>query len=250
MVDSVLRTVDPFFADLRIDVENTIPLGLPRLDVQLIPVQEALVNLLLLAARSTSAGRIQISAEASECKMRIHIVSERVDSAKISLDKDERESLEMARKLVEFSGGRIGVLTAHPRMSALAIEVVLPTEEQITVLAIDDNPDTLRLMQRYVSGTRYNLIGIQDPEQALALLESATNQIVILDVMLPNTDGWAFLRRLRADSWYGDIPVVICTVLPQEQLALAHGATAFLRKPISRNNFLAVLDSQVELLRR
>jgi len=63
-----------------------------------------------------------------------------------------------------------------------------------------------------------------------------------LDVMLPGIDGWELLGQLREHPQTSCIPVVVCTILPQEPLALALGAAAFLRKPVSREALLSALD--------
>jgi CheY-like chemotaxis protein len=69
----------------------------------------------------------------------------------------------------------------------------------------------------------------------------------VLDVMLPGIDGWELLGRLREHPQTKDVPVVVCTILSQQQLALTLGATDFLRKPITRDAFLATLDRQIAL---
>ena len=66
--------------------------------------------------------------------------------------------------------------------------------------------------------------------------------------MLPGIDGWELLGRIRSDPALREIPVIVCTVLPQEELAMALGAAAFVRKPINRQEFLAVLAEQVNPL--
>ena len=68
--------------------------------------------------------------------------------------------------------------------------------------------------------------------------------LIILDVMMHNVDGWQVLSELRHDPATSHIPVVVCTVLPLEEMALALGANAFLQKPVSQQQFLHVLDRQ------
>jgi len=118
----------------------------------------------------------------------------------------------------------------------------LPPAEQAPVLAIDDNADTLKLYERYLSGSQYRLIGTPDPRQALSLAEQFDPAAILLDVMLPGMDGWELLGRLREHPLTAGVPVIVCTILPQEQLALALGAAAFIRKPVTREALLAVLD--------
>jgi CheY-like chemotaxis protein len=78
----------------------------------------------------------------------------------------------------------------------------------------------------------------------VALAEEITPRAIVLDVMLPGIDGWELVGRLREHPRTRDVPIVICTILPQEQLAMALGAAAFLRKPVAREVLLEVLDQQ------
>jgi CheY-like chemotaxis protein len=125
--------------------------------------------------------------------------------------------------------------------------LVLPAHEQLPVLAIDDNVDTLRMLQRYTSGTRYHLVGTQDPEESLNLVEQISPQIIVLDVMMPQVDGWRVLGRLRQHPLTERVPVVVCSILAQEELAFSLGASGFVRKPVTRRAFLAALDQQMNL---
>jgi CheY-like chemotaxis protein len=62
---------------------------------------------------------------------------------------------------------------------------------------------------------------------------------------MPQTDGWRVLSQLRQHPLTSHIPVIVCTILVQEALALSLGACAFLRKPVTRQAFLAALDRLV-----
>jgi len=66
-----------------------------------------------------------------------------------------------------------------------------------------------------------------------------------VDVMMPGVDGWELLGRLRQHPLTGHIPIVVCTVLTQEELALSLGASDFLPKPVARQAFLEALDRQL-----
>jgi len=61
--------------------------------------------------------------------------------------------------------------------------------------------------------------------------------------MMPELDGLQMLAQLRQESSALDIPIVVCTILPQEALVRSLGADAFLLKPVSREAFLDALDS-------
>jgi CheY-like chemotaxis protein len=121
----------------------------------------------------------------------------------------------------------------------------LPVRQPMAVLAIDDNADTLRLLEHYTVGSPYRLVGTQDPEQALALAQDLQPQIIVLDVMMPQVDGWRLLGRLRQHPATSDVPIVVCTIMAQEELAFTLGASACLRKPVTQEQFLEALDRQV-----
>jgi CheY-like chemotaxis protein len=154
----------------------------------------------------------------------------------------------MARQLVDLCGGELIFVGADE--APFSATVALPAVEQLLVLAVDDNVGTLQLFQRYTAGTRYRLVGTHDPEQALVIAENLCPQIIVLDVMMPQVDGWRVLGRLGQHPRTGHIPIVVCTILPQEELALSLGASAFIKKPITRQAFLATLDHQVAIMEK
>ena len=123
-----------------------------------------------------------------------------------------------------------------------AAEVMLPVSEEIAVLIVDDNTDTLTLLERYLAGSRYHFIGCANPREVLALAADVDPEVIILDVMLPEIDGWELLGRLREHPQTGATPIIVCSILPQEEFALTLGAIEFLRKPVSRETLLATLD--------
>jgi CheY-like chemotaxis protein len=153
----------------------------------------------------------------------------------------------MAHQLIGLLGGTLEISPVQGREQVPAVTLVLSVAQQITVLMIDDNADTLQLFERRLSESRYRFIGARDPEQALDLAEEMAPQIILLDVMLPDVDGWELLGRLREHPATRDAPILICTILPQEQLALTLGAAAFIRKPVSREALLSALDHVSQL---
>jgi CheY-like chemotaxis protein len=100
----------------------------------------------------------------------------------------------------------------------------------------------LHLFERYLNNLGYTFVGSPNPEEAIDLASKYSPCLILLDVMLPGVDGWELLARLREHPGVRRIPVVVSTILPQEQLALALGAADFVRKPISQARLLALLD--------
>jgi len=113
------------------------------------------------------------------------------------------------------------------------------------VLVIDDNADWLVLLQRYAAGSHYQVVGTRDPATARSLVEKVQPAVIFLDVMMQGIDGWQILSELRHEPVTSRLPIIICTILPVEDLALSLGATAFLHKPVTQDQFLQILDQQI-----
>jgi CheY-like chemotaxis protein len=158
---------------------------------------------------------------------------------------EERVSLQIAGELARLSGGKL--FTGDQR-GLFPIRLILPALEQFPVLVVDDNEDSLQLVKRFAAGTRYNLACTRDTDSIFALVENIHPRIIVLDIMMPKENGWIVLGRLRQHPLTAEIPVIISTILPQEKLALSLGASAFLKKPVTRQTLLHALDQQFALL--
>jgi CheY-like chemotaxis protein/signal transduction histidine kinase len=230
---------------LGVAIDLAVPQDMPRVIVQLIPMRQAFASVFASACHSAPGGQVTVKAQVERSGISIGI---RANARFVAGIHDYGvESLRMAQQLAKLSGGSLEVAIDEERKRSLTFTMTLPAEEQIPVLVIDDNADTLLLLRRYLSNTRYRFIGTSDPQQALRLAQESTPRIILLDVMLPSIDGWELLGRLHEHPQTRDIPVVVCTILPQKDLASDLGAAAFLRKPVSRSALLLTLDHQLGL---
>lgn len=126
-----------------------------------------------------------------------------------------------------------------------AITMLLPSIESIAVLVVDDNPDVRQLLQRYVANTRFRIIATGESAQAISLVAEFGIQAIIVDIMMPGDDGWDLLARLRHHPATKEMPIAVCSILPQRELSLLLGATAFIQKPVQRAAFLNLLGQLV-----
>jgi CheY-like chemotaxis protein len=152
------------------------------------------------------------------------------------------EAIGMARQLLALSAGVLDALIPNAAECTLLLRVRLPILHSVSVLIVDDNVDTLRLYERYLANSSYRSIGLQAPGDAVRLASRLSPGAIVLDVMLPEIDGWELLGRLREAPATRDIPVIVSTILPQEDFARTLGAAAFLRKPFTQAQLLTVLD--------
>jgi CheY-like chemotaxis protein len=119
----------------------------------------------------------------------------------------------------------------------------LPQRTHHTVLVVDDNYDLLELFRRYVAGRPYQLVGAAGVDEGLAQAKRCLPAVVVLDLMMPGRDGWEFLRAMREETALRQLPVIVCSVLHEPELALALGAQRVLKKPVGATELLAALEA-------
>lgn len=205
-----------------------------------VAVRYALLGLLGILIPRSRGGTVVVSVGRTAAGAQLSVAGSLAETD-AGLSEREALNLEVTRQLVEAIGGRLTLEPAAGGRSLVA-RCDLPMQRRTLVLAVDDNPDVLQLFERYVAGTAYGLATTREPGQCLRLARELAPDIIVLDVMMPGVDGWDLLAQLRSDGATANAAVIVCTVLPQESLALALGADAFLQKPVSREEFLAALD--------
>lgn len=163
------------------------------------------------------------------CQISI-VVSALRDTPNATVPLDEQVAV-----MVEMAHGSVSVERAN------TIVIRLPLAQDARILIVDDNEDLALMYRRYTKGTRYTITHISRGGPALAAARQHTPSVVLLDVMLPDTDGWSVLAALRDDPVTSDIPVIVCSVIRDREVALSLGAAAFLPKPIRRRKFLETI---------
>lgn len=247
LLASVLDTVRPLIQTLRVSLDCNVPDDLPALIVQPTTLRQALLYIIARAANLVPQGRVMLWTEtlAWRAHVQIKVKAQQVNDLIAGSD-DKAENLHAVRELVQMSGGSLQLTADTDAHTPFSATVTLPAAEQVPILVIDDNVDTLNLMRRYLSGSRYRFIGAASPQEGQTLAEQVHPAAILLDVMLPEVDGWEVLSQLREHPATRGVPVIVCTILPHDKLAFALGAADFLRKPVSRGELLSVLARQIE----
>jgi CheY-like chemotaxis protein len=93
-----------------------------------------------------------------------------------------------------------------------------------------------------VAKTRYDLVHIPEAQHLFQAIEACAPDVIVQDVMLPDADGWKLLAKMHEHPLTRATPIVVCSVIRDEELALALGATRYLAKPVRRKEFLGALD--------
>ena len=103
------------------------------------------------------------------------------------------------------------------------------------VLVVDDVPANVKLLEARLSAEYFDVTTAQSGPEALALCERAECDIVLLDVMMPDMDGFEVCRKLKSNPVTHHIPVIMVTALDQPSdrvRGLGRGADDFLTKPV------------------
>jgi CheY-like chemotaxis protein len=267
LIADAIQTLQPVLGEYGVGVRKEInPVQIP---VRAPLLRQALLNLINVAAESAPGGEITIAVSTSPGQVSILIQALLAGQQQGgTADSGGDDSLEMASQLVQLCGGLIEVRSegfselSQPNTPGSHLEdeetgvqapvrlrfgarLLLPSAETLTVLVVEDNIDTLHLFQRYLGDSRYQMISALTAREALARIEELIPHIIILDVMMPDTDGWTLLGQLRVHPRSQGIPVIVCSIIPQERLAISLGASAFMHKPVNRTELLAALDRLV-----
>ncbi|MBA3868508.1 MAG: response regulator [Anaerolineae bacterium] len=108
------------------------------------------------------------------------------------------------------------------------------SKRRALLLVIDDNEGLIHLLQRYLTDDAYNVMSAPNTEAGLQSITQLQPDAIILDVMMPGIDGWELLQRLRTRRETEFIPVIICSVINDPELAFALGASYYVSKPVTR----------------
>ncbi|NPV09187.1 MAG: response regulator [Anaerolineae bacterium] len=142
-------------------------------------------------------------------------------------------------ELMQGQGGAVHLFPAIGPLEEVRLE--FGQARGARVLVIDDNERVQQLFERYLTAEGFSVSSAADWSQALALIDQARPDAIVLDVMMREVDGWQLLQRLQSDAALGTIPVIVCSVLNEPELAAALGARHYLKKPVSQQQMLAAI---------
>jgi signal transduction histidine kinase/CheY-like chemotaxis protein/CHASE3 domain sensor protein len=175
--------------------------------------------------------------------------------------------LAISRKLARLMGGEITVESAAGVGTTFSVrlpveqsgqdeaagpkEITVPvidaapskpaTGVAATVLVIDDEETVRDLMRRFLAREGFDVVTAKDGEEGLALARQLRPALITLDVLMPGVDGWSVLRALKADPTLAPIPVVMLSILDEQNRGYALSAADYLTKPVQRDRLRSLL---------
>ncbi|PZU97594.1 MAG: response regulator receiver protein [Leptolyngbya sp.] len=119
-----------------------------------------------------------------------------------------------------------------------------------TILVVDDIPDNLHLLTRELGEQAYETRGVLTGAMALTVARSTPIDLILLDIMLPDTDGYTVCETLKADPATRDIPVIFISALDEaldKVKAFAVGGVDYISKPFKTAEVMARVNTQLSL---
>jgi signal transduction histidine kinase/DNA-binding response OmpR family regulator len=283
LIEQVHSVIEPLIAKNAnvLEVICTPDLGTMRSDQT--KLRQSLLNLLSNAAKFTEGGRITLTARrvADPDGGRLQFV---VSDTGIGMAPEQQQGLFQAfsqarsstsrdyggtglglaitRHFCRLLGGDVTVESASAQGSTFRITLpaVCPAARPeiasssvrprragalATVLIIDDEQPAHELLERELAGAGYDILHAAGGREGLKLAKQARPDVITLDIIMPDLDGWSVLKALKADPELCDIPVVLVTIMRDRDLGFALGAADYITKPLDREVLMRVVGRHV-----
>jgi CheY-like chemotaxis protein len=209
-------------------------------------LRQAILNVVSFGFDMARGGVVVVNHVTHNDREGVHIAAQAPAAPALELMQTEpsathRQSvgLEICQQLMQSMGGELIIERQQP--GQWDAYLLWPFAQSPTLLVVDDNSLFADLLARYLSGHEWKVISASDSAQAQSILDDLLPTVIVLDVMMPKQDGWDFLRMLKLNARTREIPVIICSVLNEPELALMLGAVAYLPKPLSQQAILQEL---------
>ena len=148
--------------------------------------------------------------------------------------------------LADYVGASEDVKNKKLTQSSL-IENVVSIENQNakTILIIDDDPTVSELIKRQLTKDAYNVVIANNGKEGMELARKIKPNLITLDILMPEMDGWSVLRTLKADPEVSKIPVVMASILDEKNKGFSLGAADFVSKPIEKDRLINSIQSLI-----
>jgi CheY-like chemotaxis protein len=239
VIEGVSAVLQEMLHQRNLELQLVLPERLPNVSMDQVLLRQLLLGMSGFLIERAEHAVFRMLAQYQGPTIRLAILVDPFSAVRSTPQAETQDHLSAFEEMASLSGTDISPV--RQEQSIVGFELMLPTSAQRTVLVVDDNKDVLELFHRYLSPHDYRVITAQTAQDALDLAHKLKPYAITLDLMIPDRDGWDLLQVLLNQPDTQHIPIIICSVLKQKELALSLGATAFLEKPISEQSLLSVL---------
>ena len=110
-----------------------------------------------------------------------------------------------------------------------------------TVLVIDDEPAVREIVTRFLGREGFRVVTATGGEEGMVFARQFAPDVITLDVLMPGMDGWAVLAGLKADPQLADIPVIMLTIVEENNFGYGAGGGRLPRQPLDRDRLVQVI---------
>ncbi|OUS08136.1 hypothetical protein A9Q96_01330 [Rhodobacterales bacterium 52_120_T64] len=278
LLKDVADTIQPLIAsnNNKLVIEQADDIGAIHSDMT--KLRQNLFNLLSNAAKFSKDSNIKIrvcSAESSNGKqIEFHIEDQGIGMTETQLAKifdpftqaDSSTSKEfggtglgltITREFSRKMGGDIKVTSEIGKGTVFSMSILADcryvdaedydfaevevSDDAPLILVIDDDRNVRDLLRRNLTTAGYRTALAPGGEEGLTMAEELLPDAITLDVIMPQTDGWKVLSRLKSNSTTAHIPVVMVSIVEDRPLGFSLGASEYLSKPVDRKQLAKVL---------
>jgi CheY-like chemotaxis protein len=256
-----------------VDIDSAIPETV-KIDTQ--KVRYILLNILTNSVRLTERGKISISVSAASSKKLLFRISDTSPglNAKKSTEFFQPFALNelytskfgnltglglsLTKKYIEYLKGDISISSVVGKgityTFSITGEIITSIEGQLAelpkpvgtknkVLVVEDDYATSKLLSNYLSKWGYEPTIVNSAQQAIQIVETQQFLSVIMDIMLPDANGFELLKQFRENPTTKHMPIIVCSVEAEQQKAFMMGAVEYFVKPINYKYLVEVLTS-------
>lgn len=167
-------------------------------------------------------------------------------------------SLTLSKKYIEFLSGDVFITSSIGKgitynfsvnaelatsVDAGLINIPKPVDKKNKVLVVEDDYATSKLLSNYLSKWGYEPVIVNSAKQAMKLIDQEVFLAVLMDIVLPDINGFEFMKMVKEHPNSRHTPVIICSVEAEQQKAFMMGAVEYFVKPINYKYLVEVLTS-------
>jgi signal transduction histidine kinase/CheY-like chemotaxis protein len=124
------------------------------------------------------------------------------------------------------------VTDSHTESGEASTHLLKEDSAKTLVLVIDDDPDAVYLLQENLDPDQFEVIGARNGIDGQQMARDLQPKAILLDIIMPDKDGWQVLHDLKADEQTRGIPVILLTIIDKKALGFKLGASEYLLKPL------------------
>jgi CheY-like chemotaxis protein len=125
-----------------------------------------------------------------------------------------------------------------------------PDDSRPAILIADEDMITLTLLAEYVDEEIYQVLLTQNATEIVDIARDVSPAAIIFDIMMPKMNGYEILHQLQELPETSNIPVIICSITDRGATAMQEGATAYIKKPVTRKQLRETIETVVHIKSR